>query len=62
MPQTTQRQKKLKNTVYFNEEGNHALLKKSQDSDDDKYQKIYAYMERMSGNDESSSRDFGDSS
>ena len=47
--------------VHFNERGNCALQKKSEDSDDDNYQKIYAYMAHMSGDDESYSRNFGNS-
>ena len=34
--------------------------KQSENGDDDTYQKIYAYMARMSGNDEIYSRYFGD--
>ena len=37
------------------------MQEESENSDDDKYQYIYAYMARISGTEESSSRDFGDS-
>ena len=51
-----------RNTVRFNEMGNRAPQKESGGGDDDNYQKIYVSMARMSGNENSSRRYFGDSS
>ena len=52
---------RLRDTIHFNERGNCAPEKESENSDYDNNKKIYASMARMSGNDNSSSRDFGDS-
>ena len=49
---------KRQNHVRFNEKGNPAYSNKDNDSD----QNIYAYMVRMSVNDECRSANFGDSS
>ena len=38
------------NNARFNERGNHALQKESDDGDDDNDEKIYEYMVPMSGN------------
>ena len=61
LPKPPKDNNKLQKKVSFNERGNHASQKKSENGDDDKNQNIYAYMERMYGNDESFSRYFGDS-
>ena len=53
--------KKRQKNVRFNEIGNRESQKESENGDDDNDQYIYAYMARMYGNDESSSRDFEDS-
>ena len=37
--------------IHFNERGNCASQKEFENSDNDKYQNIYAYMAGMSGND-----------
>ena len=55
-------EKKRQNQVCFNERGNCSPQKESENGDNDNNQKIYAYMARMSVNDQSSGRDFGDSS
>ena len=47
--------------IRFNERGYCALGKLSKNGDDDNYQRIYAYIARMYGNDKSYSRYFGDS-
>ena len=47
--------------VRFNERGNHALQKESENGDNNNGQNIYTSMAQMSGNDESYSWDFGDS-
>ena len=49
---------KRRNQVRFNEKGNHACNNSENNSD----QKIYASMERMSGNDKCPGENFGDSS
>ena len=48
--------KKLQKTVRFNERGNHESQRESENDDNDNNQKIYASMEKMSGNEESSNR------
>ena len=53
--------KKKLNCVRFNERSNSASQNECKNGDDDKNQIIYASMERFSSNDESSSRNFGDS-
>ena len=60
-PKTPKYNKKRKKQVCFNERGNSTLQRKPENSDDDNDKKIYALMSQMSGNDNSSSRDFGDS-
>ena len=57
----TKYNKKQKNKVRFNERGNSALQKESENCDDDNDQYIYVLMACMSGNDKSSGRDFGES-
>ena len=54
--------KKQLKTVCFNERGICASQKKSKNVDYGNYQKIYAYIARMSGNERSPSRNFGGSS
>ena len=61
-PKPPKDNEKQRKTVRFNEKCNCAQQKESEDGDHDNYQKIYESMTRMSGNDESYSRDFGDSS
>ena len=53
--------KKRRKKVRFNERGNHASQKESENRENKNKQKIYAYMARMSDNDECPSRNFGDS-
>ena len=53
--------KNKRKKVSFNERGNCASQKEFEGSDDNNDQKIYASMARMSGNDKSSGRYFGDS-
>ena len=60
-PKPPKYNEKQQKQVRFNERGNFASQKESKDVDDDNDQKIYAYMARMSGNEESYSRYFGDS-
>ena len=43
--------RKLRKTARFNEKGNSASQKESENDDDDNYYRIYAYMARMYGND-----------
>ena len=54
--------KKRQKQVLLNERGNLVPQKESENGDNDNYQKIYAFMEYLSGNNKSSSRNFGDSS
>ena len=54
--------KKEQKTVFFNERCNRAFQKEFDNGDNDKDKKIYEFMARMSGNNESSVRNFGDSS
>ena len=54
--------KKRKNKVSFSERGNCASQKECDNGENNKNQKIYASMARMSDNDKCSSGSFGDSS
>ena len=49
-------------TVHFNERDDCAFQKESENGDNDNNQKKYTSMAQMYSNDNSSSRDFGDSS
>ena len=65
MPNSRNHLKKIRNDErksVFNERGNNAKQFFPDNGDNDNDQKIYAYMARMSGNDNISSRDFGDRS
>ena len=59
-PKPPKDNEKRRNQVSFDERGNHALQKESDNGDNDKNKKIHSYMARMSGNGKSSSRDLGD--
>ena len=61
-PQPPEDNKERQKKVRFNERGNYTPKKEYENGDNDNDQKIYAYMERMYGNEKIPSRDFGDSS
>ena len=61
-PKPPKDNEKVQNKVRFSERNHRASQIKSKNMDNNKDQKIYAYMSRISDNYESSSRDFGDSS
>ena len=60
-PKPLKENEKRQRQVRFSERGNHASQEECNNGDNNNYQKIYAYMARMSDNDKSLSRDFGDS-
>ena len=61
-PKPPKDNKKRQKHVRFNKRGNCASQKESENGDDDYDQKIYVSTSRMSGNDKSSNRYFGESS
>ena len=54
--------KKQWKQVHFNKNCNRALQTESENGDNYNNKRVYAYMAQMYGNDEVSSRDFGDTS
>ena len=61
-PNPPKKNDKRKTQVHFSERGNRASQKECYNGDNNNDQKIYESMALMSGNDESRSRYFGDSS
>ena len=61
-PKPSEDNEKRRKQVSFNERDNNTLQKESKKIDNEDNQKIYASMAIMSGNNESSGRDFGESS
>ena len=61
-PKPPKDNEKRQKKVFFIEKGNHTYHKECENGKNGNDQKIYAYMERISGNDESPSRYFSDSS
>ena len=61
-PKPPKHNKKLQKTACFVERGNHISQKDPENGDYDNNQNKYAFMACLSGNDQNSSRNFGDSS